>query len=431
MWIRNHSASYIVAFLLFFFSLPFSEASEQVIINGTDDDLSNSATEFGSIMGMPPTTWGTNERQRAGVIPTDGRFYNLRVKLTGAPGAGTSYAFSVRKGLAESGITCTIADAATTCEDVTNKATFLTSADDFVGFRVVPSGTPAVADARWSVMFQPATRGNTILMGGTAGNNLATDGSTEFLPLHGQAPTDTTEFDVETLSPLAGTVKNLFIRINSTPGAGNSYVFTVRKNSTNQSLTCTIADTDLTCNDTSNSFTIAAADAIALQVVSVSTPTARFAAWGVVVKPDTEGEFIMALSSDDALNNAATEYGWGSAADFNWSATETDRESMGQVMTLQRLQVELSEDPGGVGNRYRFTVRNNAGNTSLQCDVNGGLPGSDFCNDTGTTDAVAAFDVLGLEVSLVGTPTATPKAHISVKGFITPKPIAGAVMNVD
>ena len=430
---RNHSASYIVAFFLFFFSLPFSEASEQVIINGTDNDLNSGTAEFGSVMGMPSTAWGTNERQRASLVPTAGRFYNLRVKLTGAPdnGGGTeTYTFTLRKTLASTALTCTISETATTCEDVTNKVTY--AAGDVVGFRVEPASTPTVVDARWSVMFQPTTRGQSILMGNTSSTSLATNGTTEYLCLHGTIAPTTTEFDVETVSPLAGTVKNLYVGVNTAPGGSSSYAFTVRKNSANQSVTCTISGAGTTCNDTTNSFTVAVGDPIALSSVSSGTiATATIARFAVVVQTNTEGEFILALSSTDALNNAATEYGYGSAGGFTWSATEADRESLGQGMTLQRLQVELDQDPGGAGNRYRFTVRQNAGNTTLQCDVNGGTIGGDTCVDTGTTDTVSAFDVLGLEVSIVGTPTNTPDAHISVKGFITPKPLAGAVMNVD
>ena len=79
-----------------------------------------------------------------------------------------------------------------------------------------------------------------------------------------------TEASAETVLPTASTVRNLYVRTTTAqPGTG-TMVVTVRKNGAGTTLTVTIAAGAAAGNfsDTTNSFTVAAGDRIAVQVVN-------------------------------------------------------------------------------------------------------------------------------------------------------------------
>lgn len=75
----------------------------------------------------------------------------------------------------------------------------------------------------------------------------------------------------------AGTVRTLYCYLATAPGGGDTVVFTVRKNASDQAVTCTITGAAQTCNDTSNTFTVVAADRLSIKAVS-SAGTAAGAA---------------------------------------------------------------------------------------------------------------------------------------------------------
>lgn len=74
-----------------------------------------------------------------------------------------------------------------------------------------------------------------------------------------------------------GTVRTLYCYLATAPGGSDTAVFTVRKNASDQALTCTITGSAQTCNDTSNTFTVVAGDRLSVKAVS-SAGTAAGAA---------------------------------------------------------------------------------------------------------------------------------------------------------
>lgn len=69
----------------------------------------------------------------------------------------------------------------------------------------------------------------------------------------------------------AGTIKNLYAKSGSAPGGTDTYVFTLRKNASSQSLTCTITGAATQCNDTTHSFSVVAGDLVDVQITSSAT----------------------------------------------------------------------------------------------------------------------------------------------------------------
>jgi hypothetical protein len=105
---------------------------------------SASATEYTSLIatGFDQNTTTTNGQATVG---RSGTLSAIAVTLSGTPGAGKSYAFTVMVtpaggAQAASANTCTISDATTTC---TSSSSITVNAGDKINLRIVPTGTPS------------------------------------------------------------------------------------------------------------------------------------------------------------------------------------------------------------------------------------------------------------------------------------------------
>lgn len=77
-----------------------------------------------------------------------------------------------------------------------------------------------------------------------------------------------TEANVIISCPLAGTLKNMYVRSSAAPGGGETYTVTLRKASVDQTLTCTISGAgSSSSNDTTHTVAVSAGDALAVKVV--------------------------------------------------------------------------------------------------------------------------------------------------------------------
>jgi hypothetical protein len=75
-----------------------------------------------------------------------------------------------------------------------------------------------------------------------------------------------TEAHVQQPMPVAGTLKDFYIRIDSALSALNSETYTVRRNAVDTTLTCTITNGSgaVTCSDTTHSVSFSAGDLISI-----------------------------------------------------------------------------------------------------------------------------------------------------------------------
>lgn len=92
-------------------------------------------------------------------------------------------------------------------------------------------------------------------------------GSTNYIAPSGVASTQ----NVGALVSANGILSNLYMRVATTPSAGQSYTFTVYVGApgseTSTALTCSIAAGQTTCSDTTDSVAISAGQAWAIQAV--------------------------------------------------------------------------------------------------------------------------------------------------------------------
>jgi hypothetical protein len=102
-------------------------------------------------------------------------------------------------------------------------------------------------------------------------NNISTTTTARYLnPGFNTAAAATTTIQIRV--PRSGTIRHLYIYHGSV-GVGGNVVYTVRKNGTNQTLTCTLAASGSTAQDTTNSFTVVAGDRIDITVTKAAAIT--------------------------------------------------------------------------------------------------------------------------------------------------------------
>ena len=253
----------------------------------------------------------------------------------------------------------------------------------------------------------PAVADKTPLL--TAGNaNQLNSTTTEYIIISGGAAIawNATESVASTVSPTAGTIDKLYVELNGVAGAGNSYVFTVRKDSADTSLTCTISgNTDITCNDTSNSFTVSAGDELSFQAVPISSPTARFMnGASVLFTGDVNGETVL--------------MGHGSTFDMDFDATifwalQGYRADDGTGSFLfhsvptpgdfKKLYAVANTAPGA-GNSYIFTIQKDDVDTAVTCTISGTAT---TCNDTSNSVSFVIDEQISLATVAISTPTSS------------------------
>lgn len=76
--------------------------------------------------------------------------------------------------------------------------------------------------------------------------------------------------------PFAGRVRGLQIKTNGSPGAGQSFTYTLMLNGSAVAITATMSDSATTASDTSNKVTVAAGDLLEIRCVTSGSAAARF-----------------------------------------------------------------------------------------------------------------------------------------------------------
>lgn len=113
-------------------------------------------------------------------------------------------------------------------------------------------------------------------------DTLAIGGATRYLR-HGAA--ETTEAIAFFVCPYDGYVNKLILQAGGTPGSGQTYTVTMRKNGVDQSMTGTIVNGSFTVTVTSNAFAVSAGDYISVKLVGSASAASSSFRGVVVVQP--------------------------------------------------------------------------------------------------------------------------------------------------
>lgn len=121
---------------------------ESPLLGGSAQDLDDTLTEYAPLNAQFQN-WTVTEAdaRQAGQACT---LKDLYILLDGAPGAGNSYTFTLRKGGGATLLAVTINDPDTTGSDVAND--IAVANDELVGFEVNPASTPTVRVALWGLV---------------------------------------------------------------------------------------------------------------------------------------------------------------------------------------------------------------------------------------------------------------------------------------
>ncbi len=351
------------------------------------------------------------ESQANFLCSTAGTFKNLRVVLGTATGEGTTRIFTVRKNSANTTLTLTIANPDLSGADTAH--TFTVAAGDTVTISSAVTGTPAASSCNYSLEFLSDNDGESCLSYNSAATSLSAS-ETEYLPLSGVfSGIIVTESMAVNVMPESATIKNLFVVLDTAPGGDASRIFTVKKNGVDTALTCTIATTAITANDSANSFTVAAGDTICVSATLTGTPATSPVRIGITYDSDTNGNFIVTQNCDDgstgALNPAATEYFATSDGCVMPDATETTHQQAYQSCTIKKMYVNLTVAPG-VGNNYAFTLQKNTSPMGLVTTITD----TSIAGNATADIAIADNDLLDTMV----VPTSTPDVSRSTVTYL-------------
>lgn len=215
-----------------------------------------------------------------------------------------------------------------------------------------------------------------------------------------------TEHQRSQIMPANGTLRNLVVEINNEPGVGNTWVFTLRKDETTDTLlTCTISSGQTSCDDQDNDITVTAGDIYSLKVVSVSTPNAATASgWSIEFEGDTTSQnVLMGVQSSPLVS--ADSYALPNVQDSD-SATEADNTLLVPLDgTINALYVEIST-AAGVGNTWVVSIfKNGSIEASSSVTISGDSETAD--NVTGLSIDIAPGDTLSIQAAPASTPSAT------------------------
>lgn len=242
--------------------------ADNTILMGTTGTGNIADARFSHLVGNAGVSATENQVQQ--VIPVAGTIKSLYVILDGAPGASTSWVLTIRNGGTNKLVTVTISGTDTTGNDVANMVSV--AAGDVVSIGIaIGSGSPTASVMRWGMVFVPAISGHFIFM--QSSQTSYTGGTTTDYALpNAQLAHNTTESQRRMVFPVLN-IKAIYAWLASAPGAGKSYVFTVRRTGVDTGLTTTIADAD-TAMSASGNISIANGDLIGTSIVPAGSPAA-------------------------------------------------------------------------------------------------------------------------------------------------------------
>jgi hypothetical protein len=226
----------------------------------------------------------TTQENAKGILATGGSVTALYVRLSVAPGVGTSRTYTLQKGGSNALLTCTIADTATTCSDTTGGHATSLVAGDNIDVSETQSGSVAASSAQIGMKWVATTNGETPLF--ATSNGTISNSATRYIHAHGLAAgTATTDASAYNVAPIAFTLKAMRIEASAAPGGvGKTRTWNLRVNGGASSplLTANITNAQTTTNDAVDQVSIGIGDTFDLETTVASTPASASNRVGMV-----------------------------------------------------------------------------------------------------------------------------------------------------
>jgi hypothetical protein len=260
------------------------------------------------------------------------------------------------------------------------------------------------------------------LLGNSEGNTIAT---ARWIPLHGGQSATLTTLDVTTLFPLSCTLKNFCAELVTGPAsAGHIWTGTITDEAgtalgTPGTISVEFSNGEGAAEcDTTNSYAISAAAMATNKWTRTSTPAASIVKTGIVCEVATDGQFVIAMSTDNPYSVTTTEFTQLSDGDGSNSATRIDQSQLANAFNAQAVYVNVSTAPGAAASAdaFTFTLYEDTVSQALTCTI---LEVATTCNDTDDI-AIDDNDEVSTEIAPVSTPANASNYRISYMGFIDP-----------
>lgn len=238
--------------------------------------------------------YGSSLADTQQIVSADCVISNWNFKISKAPGAGKSWTYVMMVNGAASAMTITIADTATTGSYAGSLAL---SAGDLISIRCTPAGTPPSATyGIWAFDLEC-----------TAGEEYS------LFPVHTWGPWNydlymgvSVGYAIElfdpaeayVVMPMAGTFKSLWVKIDTAPGAGKSWKWTLYKNGSDTGLSVTISDTATSGYDLVNEVDVMPGDLLCWHVVGTGSPAYHNADFCVAFASEVPGWYPAMYQAD-------------------------------------------------------------------------------------------------------------------------------------
>jgi len=161
---------------------------------------------------------------------------------------------------------------------------------------------------------------------------------TIYVPFGGGGFSSSTEANVDLEAPTAATVGNFYVQLSAAPGAGNSIAVTIRKNGSDTSSTCTISGASaISCNDTVHSFSVAAADLMAIKLVPSGT---------IVATPNILTTVQWGATAALVQNQNAVSHNFLNAFNSSTGAFSTAQPAVGDLQNIAADSVLMNATGG-------------------------------------------------------------------------------------
>lgn len=391
----------------------------QNILAGGNGTIYGTATRYVSVCGEYGPTTDANSRYH--VVSTPGWFSKLRVEVGVAPGGGNSYNILLQVNGADTNLLVTIDGTATVA--VNKKDRVYVNAGDTIRYKEYPGGSPASTTlAKYCIVFESEHPNESLILGGMDGTNLSTT-VIEWSTIMGCADwvAATPAYYGYARCPANGIIKDLHVKLGTAPGVDASYTFNLYQNAADTGLTCTISDAATTASDTdpTHAVRVAPGDLLALKATpsTDTAPAQTFNHWGMTFVSDRPGESLLLANTNNAPDNAATEYtNLNSRVNPRWGeGTETQtKRVISEPCTLYSLWIRNSSTTG-VGKTFTYTIRKNEAPTDITCILEGFI-----AQDTTHKVYLNEGDYVCIESVPANTPSSNA-VQIGIIQYIPPK----------
>lgn len=338
----------------------------------------NSSTDNLFINPFCYGTWRSTEALSTIHVAAATVFSKLSVKLASAPGAGTSYTYTLFKNGSATAVTCTISNTNTSAQDTTNSASF--AAGDTISIKRTRTGAPAGVIHQISIQAEATSANDSVY-----GSQADTVGLDSTNTRHAGVFWSKNDFwagtatDVQNIVAAAGNITKYYIKFtDNSPGVGKSYTFAIYKNGVKQDGSGGTVDTRLTVSDTNTtgnvSFTlpVSPGDYVWLEATPSGTPTSCKTNVGVAFSATTAGQSNICGFIQSTLSTGLTQY-FNICGNTAIDSTEANVGFIGgqDVFQLSGFQIKLSAAPGlaASGKSYTFDGRLNAASPTNDLSV--------------------------------------------------------------